>query len=76
MRSRQSVSLTALRSRGLEASRHHMMGFRTVVIFLRYWCKRPAGESAIGFKATLDQPDNKRYEMPRSGVKLSRGTGA
>ena len=35
MRSRQSVSLTALRSRRQEAvaSHHYMMGFRAVVIF-------------------------------------------
>ena len=76
MRSRQSVSLTVLRSRGLEARHHHMMGSRAVVIFLRYWCKRPAGKSASGFKAALDQTGNKRDEMPRSGVKVGRGTGA
>ncbi len=78
MRSRQSVSLTALRSRRQEAvARHHyMVGSRAVVIFLHYWSKRPASKSASGFKAALDQPGNKRDEMPRSGVNVGRGTGA
>jgi len=78
MRSRQSVSLTALRSRrqGAVARHHYMIGSRAVVIFLHYWSKRPAGKSASGFKAALDQPGNKRDEMPRSGVNVGRGTGA
>src|SRR6266700_3496047 len=77
MRSRQSVSLTALRSRRQEAvARHHyMMGSRAVVIFLHYWSKRPAGKSASGFKAALDQPGNKRDGKPRTGVYLRQGTG-